>query len=68
MIDSRFRIEGKTPLKEPEVAERSGVGVRHFAQFVVLEDPDALKPFKIERRISRLLIYDEVNLVHSTKM
>ena len=36
MIPSCFRIEGKTPLKEPEVAERSGVGVHSFAQFVVL--------------------------------
>jgi hypothetical protein len=68
VIPSRFRIKGKTPLKELEVAERSGIGVQSFAQFVMLEHPDALKSFNIERRISRLFIYDELNLVHSTKM
>jgi len=55
-------------LKEPEVAERSGVRVHPYAQFVVLEHPDALKSFNIERRILHLWIYDEGNLVHSTKL
>ena len=36
MIPSRFRIEGKKPLKDPEVTECSGVGVNSFAQFVML--------------------------------